>query len=337
MENKTNTQNNVQQEIDLWGILQKFGQFIRWCIKAMCAVLLFILRKSVQLSFFVLAGVIVGGLLYIFSKPFYSTKMQLNANVADNFFYITLVNENFATENFNDAVDLAHKLNMSESMAKQIMSIRACYGIDLNQDGLPDLVDEKSRYISARDSAKAAKVLRHIFYINAQVYSQEALPYIRKGIMDFINKNEYVIRHNARRLETVNEQVAYLYLQQKRFDSLQHYQYFVKESVKKPTTGQLLVWNEQTQPLYHSDLISLNDQIVEKNSILTLNADPVMIVQDFTETTRRKNSLMFYLKFPVAASLLIGVIFILIWDYRKMLMKLYRGEIRYDMVTTALK
>jgi hypothetical protein len=314
---------NKEQEINLWEILQ---QIARWCIKSARVLFIFLLKKSVQLAVCAFAGVAVGGVLYVTGKPYYSTHMLVRANTADNFYYVTLINAHVAPENIENSRDLAKNLGVPEHIAKQVNSIRACYAIDLNKDGLPDAMDEKNKYIFSKDSAKAAKILHGSFYINVQIYSSEALPYIRQSIMNIISKNDYIQHQNTRRLEEVKEQIAYLYQQRHRFDSLQQYEYFQKERNKRTVgSGQLLILNEQNQPLYHNDLISLNDRILANNTVLQLYSEPVTIIHDFTETTRRKNSLMFYAKPFVIAFLLLGFVSLLIWDYRKTLVKLYRA------------
>ncbi|MDR3188849.1 MAG: hypothetical protein LBT94_06665 [Prevotellaceae bacterium] len=321
MENNS-TKSNVETEIDLWDILQKFGS---WCSKVILALLTFLLRKSVWLICFCFAGVAVGGVLYTISKPNYSAQMLVQINVADNFFYVNLINENLAARSITGPRDLARKLGVAEDMAKQIKNIQAYHGVDFNSDGVSDAMDEKNEYVASRDSTKASKVLHHVFYVRTLASSQEVLPHIRKSVIDFIHKNDFVQRHNTRRIEEINEQISYLHLQIKRLDSLQQYEYFLKGNTKKNAgAGQFLVLNEQAQSLYHNDLISLNNQVLDKNTVLRLYSEPIAVVQDFAEVSRRKNGLMFYVK-PLALSFfLIGLLLLIIWDYRKPLVRLYR-------------
>jgi hypothetical protein len=328
MENNS-TKNNVEPEIDLWKILHSVGQ---WCAKTFVSLastfVIFFVRKSVWLACFIFAGVLVGAIRYVFSKPYYSSSMYVQPHVGDNFFYVNLINEKVAPWNIESSTELVQKLSIPANIAKQIHSIRACYGIDLNEDGLPDAMDEDYKYISSRDSAEVAKVIRSAFYICAWVYANETLPYIRKSIMEFISKNDYVQRHNTHRLARIDEQITYLNYQLGRFDSLQQHIYFEKESPKKTaSSGQLLVWNEQPQPLYHNDLISLNDQIIEKTHTMLLYPEPITIVHDFAEISKRKNTLLFYTKPLVINFLLIGFLILLILDYRKFFVDLYRGKI----------
>lgn len=324
MENDS-TKNNAGHEIDLWEILQKFG---RWIGRIFCAVFIFLFRKSLWLACFVAVGVVIGLSLFLSNKPYYSAYMLIRANVEDNFFYVNLINEELSLENIRNPLEWVRKLTIPASIAKQIYSIRACYGIDINKDGLPDLIDENNDYISSRDSSKVAKILRGSFYINVLTYSHDVFPHIRKNLLDFINKNEYLQRHNVRRIEEINEQISYLRQQMNRFDSLQYYEYFQKETAKRASigSGQFLVLNEPTQPLYHNDLIGLNNQILSRNTTLQLYSEPVTIMQEFAETFRQKNNLLFYVKPSVIYSLLFGFIFLIIWDYRKQLLKLYRGK-----------
>lgn len=323
MENNS-TKNNAGQEVDLWEILQKFG---RWLAKVFSAVFIFFFRKSLWLACFVFAGIAIGFFLYASHKPYYSSHMLVRANVADNFFYVNLINEELSLENIRNPLEWVRKLTIPASIAKQIYSIRACYGIDINKDGLPDIIDEDHKYISSRDSSKAAQILRSSFYINVWAYSHEVLPHIRQNLLNFINKNEYVQHHNVRRIEEINEQIDYLNQQISRFDSLQRHEYFQKDDAKKAVgSGQLLVLNEVPQPLYHNELINLNNQVISKHTALQLYSEPVTIVQEFAETFRRKNNVLFYIK-PLAISFfLLGLVFVFLWDYRKQLWKLYRGK-----------
>jgi hypothetical protein len=312
--------NNVNQEIDVWEILQKFGL---WFAGILRKLFIFLLRKSIKIACFTLVGVAIGEILYISSEPYYSTYMLVKANVASNFFYVTLLNENLAAGNTKASENLVQKLGISESTARQIKSIRAYYCVDLNKDGFPDIIDKENVYSASIDSLKAAKILPDLFYIRVLAYSSDVLPYIQHNILNFINKNDYVQRHNARRIEEINEQISYLHQQQSRFDSLQQFEYFRKESTKKTSgNGQLIVLNEQAQPLYHDQLIELNNQIMEKNTKLQLYADPITIVQDFAETFYRENSAMFYIKPLGIASFLVGLVFFICWDYRKQLKRL---------------
>jgi hypothetical protein len=312
------------QEVDLWEILRKFS---RWLAKVLGAVFTFLLRKSIWLACFVLAGAAIGFGLYVSDKPYYSSYMLVKANVADNFFYINLINEELSLENIRNPLEWVRKLTIPASIAKQIYSIRACYGIDINQDGLPDIIDEDHKYISSTDSSKVAKVLHGSFYINVWAYSNEVLPHIRQNLLNFINKNAYVQMLNERRIEETREQISYLQQQITRFDSLQRYEYFQKGADKKAVGGgQLLVLNEVPQPLYHADLIELNDQVIAKNTVLQLYSEPVTIVQEFAETFRRKNNLLSYIKPLVIYSFFLGLAFSLLWDYKKQLWELYIGK-----------
>ncbi|MDR2358521.1 MAG: hypothetical protein LBD87_01805 [Prevotellaceae bacterium] len=323
MENDS-TKNNAGQEIDLWEILRKFGC---WIAKIISAVFIFFFRKSIWLACFVFAGIAIGFLLYASHKPYYSSHMLVRANVADNFFYVNLINEELSLENIRTPLEWVRKLTIPASIAKQIYSIRACYGVDINKDGLPDIIDEDHKYISSRDSSKVAKILHGSFYINVWAYSHEVLPHIRQNLLNFINKNEYVQQHNVRRIEEINEQISYLNQQINRFDSLQRYEYFQKSDTKKAVgSGQLLVLNEIPQPLYHGELIGLNNQVISRYTTLQLYSDPVTVVQEFAETFRRKNNFLFYVKPLAIYSFLVGLVFIIIWDYRKQLWKLYRGK-----------
>jgi hypothetical protein len=323
MENDS-TKNNAGHEIDLWEILQKFGLWIGGILRA---VFLFLLKKSVWLACFVIAGAAIGICLFVTNKPYYSTHMLVRANVVDNFYYVNLINEELSSENISSSLEWVRKLTIPASIAKQIASIRACYGVDINKDGLPDIIDEDNKYISSPDSSVAAQILQGSFYITVKTYSHDVLPHIRQNLLNFICKSEYVQQHNAWRIESIKGEIDYFNQQLNRFDSLQRYEYFQKENTRRTAIGgsQLLLLSDTPQPLYHDELIKLNNQIAERHTILQLYSDPITIKQEFAETSRQKNSLMFYVKPLILYAFLIGLVLAIIWNYRKQILKLYRS------------
>jgi hypothetical protein len=317
-------QKNARHEVDLLEVVRKG---IRWCTNVLRAVFVFLFRKSIWLICFALAGAAIGFGLHVSDKPYYSAHMLLRTNVADHFFYVNLINEELSEKNISSSLDWVRKLTIPASIAKKIYSIRACYGVDINKDGLPDIIDEDNQYINARDSSKVAQILPGSFYIRVWAYSHEVLPHVRQNLLNFINNNEYVKRHNRQRIEDINGQIEYLQQQINRFDSLQRYEYFQKDKNKRSVSGgQLLVLNEVPQSLYHAALIDLNNQILGKKATLQLYSEPITVAQEFAETFRRQNNLMSYVKPLVINALLVGFVFLLVWDYRKTLWKLYHDR-----------
>jgi hypothetical protein len=323
MEHKQFTENPHEQEIDLWAILQKTS---KWCVNILRIVIVFLVQKSIWLLTFAVVGALLGCTLYKISKPYYNSTMQLYSNVLSNDYFVDAINNEFS--HIIKPKDFAKKLAVPDSIAKQIRSIEACYGIDLNKDGRVDIIDEKNKYIHHRDSSRAARIVYGVFYVNVHAYSvnEDILSTIRNNVMQFISTNEYVQLHNQEKIVSLQEQTKYIESQISRLDSLQQADYFKAEKDLKKSAGQLLILNEKDHQLYHGDLLGLDDRILNIHTTLALYSDPVTITQEFSETDRRKNNLVYYVRPSGIIFLLLGFVFVLIWDNRKTLRKLFASK-----------
>ncbi len=325
MEEKAPLQNNNNQEIDLWDVFKKLGAWIRqtveWFYDVFLFAFVFLIRKSLWLVGFIILGCVLAFFMHKTMKPYYNSNMQLRANVMDNAFFVNMIND---LSGARDLDALTQKLNLPDtSMAKDILSITACFGVDLNKDGIVDMVDITNKYIRG-DSAKASQVVPGYFYINASVYSDKVLPYIKKGIMNIIENNVYVKRYNDDRFVRVNEAVATLTTQINLLDSLQKVDYFDRERRQsiKAGAGPLMVLSEKDQKLYHADILTLTEQRRALESSLILDPNPVTLVKDFSEMQSPVKSFVSYAKPIVSTVLLAGLAFLIIWDNRKKIFQL---------------
>ena len=322
MENKDK---NSQNEIDLIEIsgkmAEKIGQFFKWITLVAQHLLVFLLRK---ILWFALVFVLILGYSRLTRQApssFYSTMMVARISVLDNAFainYINSLNASLANPEFvQKAFDLP-----SVELAGQIRSIEAFWGVSYFGQGT-DVIDFEQKYtVPAALRDTTTQRVDDRFYIRARVLSSEVQPYLTKGLIENINSLPYLQEANADRKINVQAQISDLNSQISRLDSLQRYEYFVKDArnMRPQQMGQLLLFTEGEKQLYHEEIMRLREERAQLESDLLLNPDPVTVIQGFetnlqheqsasASSTRRRLMKGFLLTFVLA----------LAWDNRKWL------------------
>jgi len=329
MNESTPIEKNNPQEIDLWEILKKvyigLKDLGKWLYEALLFLVGFAIRKFVWL---LCCAVIGGGLAFFLykSSPYYNSVLQLRSNVLSNSFFVNLVNETMSESN-RDYKVLAQKLNMPDSLAKKIQSIKAYYGVDVNKDTIVDFLDKNNTYIRSTDTLKAAMIVPRLFFIDAVVSTDTVLPYIKRSILNMFENNEYVTQHNKRRLIQIKGRMNELAVQLSRLDSLQKVDYFNQEHRYNTKAGNTSLMLSLEQKLYHYDIMWLLQQRMSLESALALDSLSITLVKDFSETPNFKQSLWSYIADAVGYALLIGFPLLLLWEYRKkIIQEIKRGQ-----------
>jgi len=314
------------EEIDLLELFSRMGQSIKrffvWLYNLLTSFLLLLIRKSVWIISFSIAGAFVGYSFYQNTPRFYSSQMvaisnSMNNNVIVN--SINLLNDLFESKNYNV---LANYLSISPQMAEKIKSIGAYYGIDLNKDEITDYVDYDKKY-NPKDTTQ--KRLTDIFYLKISVYDETIFTNVRDGIKKYINTNPYIVENNNVRKQQDVTLIELYKKQIKKLDSLQKVQYFEVPKLQKGGNNQLVLLNEKEIKLYHTDIINLYNAQLYLEKQLILNPDPVTVIQDFTQLAKADNPLIKFLKTWVVIFAIFGFSFSIFWQYRKRIWNLIRN------------
>ena len=321
------TEQQRNDEIDLIELFQKMGTGIKNLFNKLIGLInsffIFLIRKSVWLITFIILGSIVSYVLFTYSKRYYTSEMTARSNSMNNTVVvnsINLLNDLFISSNYSA---LAGYLKINEDQAKNIKSIKALYGIDVNKDGLADFIDYKDTY-NPQDTTKQR--LSDIFYLKISVYDETVFPILKNSIKSYINSNPYVIENNDVRINQAKSQINVLKAEIAKLDSLQTVQYFEIPKTQKSNNNQMIVLNEKDIKLFHEDKIKLNSKILELEKDLAINPEPITVIQDFSQLSKTQNPITKYIKILIPIFFVLGLICALLWQYRKKIWQLIREK-----------
>jgi len=324
----TNSENSKPtEEIDLLELFNRMGlsikRFFIWLYNLTVSFFLLLIRKSVWIFSFSIIGCFVGYFFYINTPRYYTSEMVARSNSMNNNVIINsinLLNDLFENRNYSA---LGNYLGISSSKAEKIKSIESYYGIDLNKDKITDFVDYDNTY-NPKDTTK--RRLTDVFYLKISVYDENIFTSVRDGIKKYISTNPYILQNNEIRklqtqklIEEYNKEISKL-------DSLEKVQYFEVPKMQKFGSNQLVILNEKETKLFYEDIIKLYNKKLSLERDLSINPEPITIIQDFTQLSKAENPLIKFLKIWVIVFAILGFISAFLWQYRNQIWNLIREK-----------
>jgi len=306
-------------EIDLIEVFQKMGQGIanlfNKLINFLYHVILFFIRRAVLITIVLIIGISIGFMRYKTTPRYYSSSLEAYSNAMSSIDMISYINNIHELFIENNDENLKSKLNIEPADLDKIKDVKAFKAIDLNKDGITDIIDYDDKYQTS-DST----ISRSRFVIKVEVYDQSVFPQIQNSIIQYIGQNKYINELNTIRKKQLEELIVKLDTEISILDSLKKTEYFNKNDEKlKTQSGQLLVMNEQPTQLYHPQIIDLYKEKQNLEQQLELRTDPITIIQDFSALSITENNLFFYLKRWLINAFIIGVLLALIIEnFRKL-------------------
>lgn len=326
MDNQTQMQKH-SDEIDLLELFNRMGKaiknFIKWLISIIESFFLLLIRKSIWIISFSIIGGFVGYSFYNNTPRFYSSEMVARSNSMNNSVIvnsINLLNDLFENKNFTA---LGNYLGTSPEEARKIKSIEAYYGIDLNKDKIADFIDYSNSY-NPKDTTQ--KRLSDVFYLKINVFDETIFPNVRDGIKKYISTNPYILQNNNVRKEQTLSMIEEFQSEIKKLDSLQKVQYFEVPKMQKGGNSQMVILNEKESKLYHNEIIYLYNRKLTLEKELSLNPDPITVIQDFTQLSKAENPLIKFLKIWVIIFALFGLFSSLLWQFRTKIWTIIKDE-----------
>ena len=320
---------NIQQntgspndEIDIFEFSSRmwkaFVSFLVGIRDLFISFIILLIRKSLWIISFAVAGFLLGYLIYGISRPTYSSSLEGNTGGLDNTVVVEHINKLNKLEGKPEF--LANYLNITVEQAKDISSIKAFYGIDYNKDGIPDMVDFKEKY-NPRDTNQMR--LPSYIFLKVSVYDEKIFPDLRKGLLQYINSNNYLRDmfeiNRAQKQKMIDEIDAEI----RKIDSLQRAR-FRKDAY--PNTQTVIVGTEPEIKLFHEDVLTLftRRQYLERD--LLISDEIIVVVQDFTPLSEEENPVSIYILIFGGAMSVMGFFCALLWQYRKRILELIRED-----------
>jgi hypothetical protein len=87
--------------------------------------------------------------------------------------------------------------------------------------------------------------------------------------------------------------------------------------MQKANTNQMVVLNEKDRKLYHNDKLRLEEKLLKIEKDMTINREPITIVQDFTPLSKAENPYSKYAKNFGLLFAILGFILSIIWQYKR--------------------
>ncbi len=329
--------NSSNDEIDIFEFCSRIWHALKRGIIGIkdfiVSIIISLIRKSLWIVSFALIGALIGYLWHGVSRPYYSSFLEGNTgSIYDEIErkYIGGVDNTIIIDHINKldlltskSALLAGYLNMKGDDAKNIRSVKAYYGIDVNKDMKPDYIDFKDTY-NPKDSTQI-RVPSYI-YIRVYVYDENILVPLRKGLLKYINDNTYIQelfkidrKHKQQLIGEVSSEIS-------KIDSLQRSRYR-----KDNQLGNQQLFVMETSPkfdLFYKDMLRLyaKKQQLEKN--VEISDEIITIVQDFTPMEQEENPILSYIIMFGGCFAVVGLFFSLLWQYRKKIWALIKEDVK---------
>jgi len=294
-------------EIDLIELFQKMGNGLinlaNKFLNVLYTIFLFLIRRSILIGAIIIITLAFGYFQYKTSPRYYSSSLEAYSNAMssiDMINYVNNINKLFLEDN-NEG--LQSKLGLDPLLLEKIKGAKAFKVIDINKDGITDLVDYHDRYLTSDSVVSHSR-----FVIKVEVYSQTVFPLIQTKILNYIDQNQYIKDRNTLRKEQLSALIQKLDNEISSLDSLKKSEYFTKENRTKTQAGQILVMNETETQLYHGQIMTLYREKQGFEETLTLRTDPITVIQDFSSLSVIENNLMSYFKFWGILGLVLSIL-----------------------------
>ncbi len=303
---------DTPQEIDLielfTNIFNWFGDVIKWLYKIGLHIFYFFVRNSIWFALSIAIGAAYGYFNVRITAPYYKSELVAFSHTISNIEVIQSINN----WDYSNA--------FGQDTLKSIRKIGATYVLDLNHDGIWDVIEDIET-VATEDST----IIKQREYGNfcIQIEFNDTLgfnyiPAIKKKVFDYITNNKRVKDLNYIRIKQQEELIPRIKQEIVDLDSLRKKEYFGKSNEKTIKFGDALFVGDKQQKLYHNEILGLYQQEQKIEKELILYKDPIEVVLDFSVPVLAKDKKVERMvgKYTKLGFLL-GFIIILLIDRRK--------------------
>lgn len=284
------TKNDVK-EIDLLELFASIGKGIKNMILGLLKGIVFLISFGIKrahwLALFVIAGALVGLLVYSTTSRYYSSHLIAQPNGIKAYDMVEYINDLNRFTTRKNIPALTNSLNLDEATAQKVKNIEAFYYLDVNKDGIGDLVDLNKSY-NPRDTNIVLDNKR--IYVQVEVLDNQVFAAVSKGLFEYIAKNPYLIQLNQIRKKELEEMVSMVSLEIAKLDSLQNVDYFKSDQrLESGRDSRLMFLSEKDKQMYYKDKVTLTRQKQNYLKELEMATEPLTVIKDFTALTMEEN------------------------------------------------
>lgn len=202
---------------------------------------------------------------------------------------------------------LSGKLDLPDSVAKNITELRAFYMIDYMRDSVADKVDFMDSH-SLTDTLNVR--MRDRVYIRLKTRNISQVKVVENAMLNFLNNNMVIKSQFDARIDDLNNQVRICDSELQRIDSLANIHYFKeRDDAQFSFEKNTLIMGEQRKQLFYGDLISL--QRFKNEALLKLSRfkKPIEIPSSLIVSPVPDNGRLKYAIYSLFFGLIAGLIF----------------------------
>lgn len=286
-------ENNRQEDLDMLSLIGSFKKAIGAFFKGIAWLIQFSFTniKTLFVFMIIFAGLCFG--FFLTTKPYYKSELTINHIRFENDYCHTMIlNLNsYLDENSNNKL-LAEKLNIDINYAKEVKNIE---------------YKSANTHIEKRYEDSVHVILP--FIVEVEVYSNDLLDSLQKGILNYLEENEYATKRKEienSNLSKVSDRIETEILE---IDSLKK---LVSQSVLPRSTGSGIIFGEPIDPVrvfYRGLELYEKKLTVDKNKKLN-NSFEVLV--GFSKNAKRSSSgKMLYIFIGLMTGYVIGLLFLI--------------------------
>lgn len=257
----------------------------------------FLVRNSIIIIVFAVAGYLIGTLWINIAKPYYKTNATIQSNTIQNASLIDYINRIHNLAENRDSISLAEQLNIPVEKAAEIRNLQAFWMIDKNKDGIADEVDYENQFTP--DTITNSVRITSKFFVQLLTYDPTIIRDVQTGLESYIDTYPRLMQIAEVKKQNLETEIARIRSEIEVLDSLRRYEYFLKEKELREYNQNVIRLNElllktgmeEEKPtrLLHQDIIALTNQNLNNVSELELNTEPYIFLSKFVQVNNPVN------------------------------------------------
>jgi hypothetical protein len=258
MEKKTTTSSS--EEIDLLYFFRPVGRALKNAALLAEYYLALLAHNRFLFAGILIAGAIGGYCLRYVIPPSYQTNAIFVSDMLPARYCVTLLENLNELRKPGNIQTLAKELNISINAAGQIQGIK------------PASSPRDTFSLEKRDSSMST------FTVTLTIHDMRYLDEVQKGLVSYLENNEYIRKRKAERARSWRLQIADLEMRRKDMDSLRK---IVSQSIIPRSQGQGIILGEPINPvpIYQAEMAYLRERLYIEERLATI--DHIEVLQPF--------------------------------------------------------
>jgi hypothetical protein len=311
-------ENNTTKEINLLQLIGVFFDFL----KSIALLLIGYFSYLIRLSYKYFALTIIVVLIFLslgiyLSRPdakiykaeatalIYGTDIQVVMDVTKQL-------DAYALQNGKSS--LADKLELHDSILKNIVGIKAYYILGYRKDGIAVKVDYENV-----DPQKDTMIVRMGDRMCLQVLTKNTnqLPQVQNAVLKYFNSNPVMRLQFETQRTALTQQIDICKRENARIDSLAKVSYFKDSEKQLQLANNSLLIGEQKKQLFYGELLNLQNTKAAAENALINHTNPIVLPGGFAVAPKPLNPMSKYAIMAILAGYLFSLLLVVVMDNLK--------------------